>query len=175
MKSIFNEWNSNVPPFAFHSFTGDKGSYYSPRRSLVLRYNDDSLYQYANAVTYTTFSHNVLPLTSGLFYNTCAQVGSAPQQAHIIVYADESDFLDWHTDKPLVKSTSVTVLRIGGPRKVQIRDKSNIEAITEFIIYEGDVWIMTWEAQQTYEHRVPKISKKKYRFIIKKPPHANIL
>jgi hypothetical protein len=45
MQSIFNEWDSNIPPFAFHSFSGGKGSYYSPRRSLVLRYNGDMLYR----------------------------------------------------------------------------------------------------------------------------------
>jgi len=102
-----------------------------------------------------------------IFHDACKYTGSIPQQAHIIIYADESDFLDWHTDKPLVEHTAVTALRLGGPRKVQIRSKNDITVTTEFFVYEGDMREMSWEAQQTYEHRVPKICTKEMDLLLR--------
>jgi alkylated DNA repair dioxygenase AlkB len=77
---------------------------------------------------------------------------------HVIgtYYEGASDNIGWHSDK--IKSWrpthGVAILSLGGDREFHLKDKSG--NVTPFVMRHGDLFLLGWEDNKTYQHCVPK-------------------
>jgi len=131
--------------------------------SMVLSYTNEKFYHYSKAVTYSTYLYTELPVTSNIFKNTCKSIDFTPNHAHVILYPDGESYIDWHNDNPIKKGSPVLVLRLGCPRIISLRKSKLPRTLVKFVIYEGDAWVMSWEAQQEWEHALLPMNKKKLK------------
>jgi len=167
LKSILREWESQPPIFSINRFTNKNGTYYVPRMSMVVDYQHASSYHYSTSITYDTTPATEFPITANAFMNACNSLGVTPNHAHIIIYPNNKSYINWHNDNPLEEGSSVVSLRLGCPRIVSLRKPNEPKKVIEFVVYEGDIWLMDWKAQQKWEHAVLPISKSNIEILLK--------
>ena len=74
--------------------------------------------------------------------------------AHI--YRDGKDYIPWHNDKEALQSDVVSV-SFGEKRKFRLRRLERTSGYEhEFLLGNGDLFIMHMGCQEVYEHTVPK-------------------
>jgi len=128
------------------------------------------MYHYSKAITYTTEPPSSIPITSKLFMDVCLSLSFKPEHAHVIMYPNEKNSIDWHNDNPIKIGSSVLALRLGCPRIISLRKPTFVENVVEFTIYEGDVWIMNWNAQNEWDHAVLPITKQRISELLQNHP-----
>jgi len=154
---MYDEWVNQPPIFAYHRFTCKGGAYFTPKMSLVVSYNGDLVYNYSTSIAYSTIPTTNLPITAKIFAAHCNSLPLTPDIAHVALYPNGKHFIDWHNDNPIQQGSTVSALRLGCPRIVLLRRANSPETQIQFILYEGDMWTMNWNAQQERQHCIPRI------------------
>jgi len=170
LRQMLREWENHPPSFAYHRFSCERGTYFSPKMSLVISYTNDEIYNYSTSVTYVTVPPSDLPNTSKLFRELCSSFSFKPDHAHVVLYPDENNSINWHTDNPIQPGSSVLALRLGCPRIISLCKPDFPQNVIKFTVYEGDVWIMDWDAQNIWEHAVLPITKEKINQLLQNRP-----
>jgi len=81
---------------------------------------------------------------------------------HIIgtLYEHGADNIGFHSDKirSWTPGTSVAILSLGATREFQLKRKSD-EMITSIQFESGDLFVLGWKDNQTYQHSIPVVEK----------------
>jgi alkylated DNA repair dioxygenase AlkB len=77
------------------------------------------------------------------------------------LYRDERDSVAWHSDtnENLIADPVVAIVSFGAARQMQIRPKIPPRHAVSYDLEPGSVVLMTGEAQNFFEHCVPKVSQ----------------
>ncbi len=88
----------------------------------------------------------------------CKRFGAPFNAVGLNLYRNERDSVAWHSDKNehLIANPSVAVLSLGAPREMQIRQKSPPRHTISISLEEGSVLMMRGDAQEHFEHCIPK-------------------
>ena len=81
---------------------------------------------------------------------------------HIIgtLYENGSDNIGFHSDKirSWTPETSVAILSLGATREFQLKRKSD-DMITSIQFESGDLFVLGWKDNETYQHSIPAVEK----------------
>lgn len=89
-----------------------------------------------------------------------ARFGAPFNAAGLNLYRNGRDSVAWHSDKNehLIANPSIAVLSLGAPREMQVRPKEPPRHTIGVVLEPGSVFLMTGNAQDRYEHCIPKLN-----------------
>ncbi len=112
---------------------------------------------------YSKKTHYALPWIPSLFElkeKIQAKLESTFNSVLCNYYKDGNDYIGWHQDneKDLGSNPIIASISLGTERKFLIRH-SQTKQIKEFILSDGDLFIMFDDCQKNWQHSLPKCPK----------------
>jgi alkylated DNA repair dioxygenase AlkB len=101
------------------------------------------------------------PLVRTVLSQTNSRLGTEFDLVFLNKYESGTDHIGWHSDdSPEMDSNhSIAVLSLGQERRIQTVEKihsQNKEAVREYLLKPGSLFIMPKGFQETHFHRIPK-------------------
>jgi len=82
-------------------------------------------------------------------------------------YRDGKDYISYHSDRETKYDTSVALVSLGGTRKFVLKNINNSQINHQFILEDGDLMILNYEAIKTqFKHSIPKMAGTESRISI---------
>jgi len=100
------------------------------------------------------------PEVDALRVRMCERFGAPFNAVGMNLYRNGRDSVAWHSDKNehLIPNPNIAVLSLGAPREMQVRPKQPPRHTIGVVLEPGSVFLMTGNAQDRYEHCIPKLS-----------------
>jgi alkylated DNA repair dioxygenase AlkB len=86
-------------------------------------------------------------------------LGYKPNNCLINLYDNGSSKMGYHSDQIdiLEGKTGISIISLGGERKLKFRKINNPEIVQEFLLKKGSFFYMNQEIQKIWQHSIPKM------------------